>query len=127
MPFDVVLVADRARISLAAALNIVISRKTCPEARFTVAVPEDSGFDHSLAEEVIKKFAHDVISIPAPRIEIDGKSYRLENKVNAIAAFGSRPALLVDSDMIFLRPLPTEFLFQGVLAAVPEHGKHDFP
>jgi len=127
MPFDVVLVADKARISLAAALNIVISRKTCPEARFTVAVPEDSGFDHPLAEEVIKEFAHDIISIPAPRIEIDGKSYRLENKVNAIAAFGSRPALLVDSDMIFLRPLPAEFLFQEALAAVPEHGKHDFP
>src|SRR5712671_5982448 len=79
MPFDVVLVADRARISLAVALNIVISRKTCPEARFTVAVPEDSGFDHPLAEEVIKEFAHDIISIPAPCIQIDGKSYRLEN------------------------------------------------
>src|SRR6266853_738858 len=41
MPFDVVVVADKARISLAAALNILISRKTCPEANFTVAIPED--------------------------------------------------------------------------------------
>jgi hypothetical protein len=127
MPFDIVVVADRARISLAAALNILISRKTCPEARFTVAIPEDSSLQHGAAQEVIQKFASDTITIPQPRLKVEGDLYRIENKINALRFFGNRPAIGVDADLIFLRPLPADFLFRRVPAAVPEHGLHLYP
>ena len=127
MPFDVVVVADRARISLAAALNILVSRRTCPEARFTVAMPEDSLFEHAAAEEVIRAFAADIIAIPAPRMQVEGHIYRIENKINALRWFGNKPVIGADADLLFIRPLPAQFLFRQVPAAVPEHGLHVYP
>lgn len=127
MPFDVVIVADRARISLAAALNILIARKTCPEANFTVAIPEDSHCEHHIAEEVIKSFAANIITIPAPQLKIEEHIYRIENKINALRFFGNKPVIGVDADLIFIRPLPVDFLFRPVPAAVPEHGLHVHP
>ncbi len=60
MSLDVITVADRARISLGAALNILIARKTCPDARFHVAIPETLVFESAIAEEVITKYAASV-------------------------------------------------------------------
>lgn len=127
MPFDVLVVADRARISLAAALNILVSRKTCPQARFTVALPEDSSFQHAVAEEVIRTFAVEILTIPPPRLQVEGHIYRIENKINALRFFGNKPVIGVDADLLFIRPLPAEFLFRPVPAAVPEHGLHVHP
>src|ERR1051325_6467632 len=127
MAFDVVVVADRARIALAAALNILISRKTCPEANFIVAVPDDSFCEHAAAEQVIRTFASDVVTIPAPQIRVEDYLYRIENKINALRFFGSTPVIGVDADLIFIRPLPAEFLFRSVPTAVPEHGLHLYP
>ena len=127
MAFDVIVVADRARISLAAALNILVSRKTCPAARFTVALPEDSAFEHHVADEVIRRYAADIITIPPPGIRFDGEPYRIENKINALRFFGSRPVIGVDADLMFIRPLPAEFLFRPAPAAVPEEGLHVYP
>lgn len=36
---------------------------------------------------------------------MEGKDYRILNKVRALAGCGSRPVLLCDSDLFFLRPL----------------------
>jgi hypothetical protein len=127
MPFDVVVVADKARISLAAALNILISRKTCPEANFTVAIPEDSHCEHAVAEEVIRLFASNIISIPTPQLLVEEKLYRIENKINALRVFGNKPVIGADADLIFVRPLPVDFLFRPVPTAVPEHGLHVYP
>lgn len=127
MVFDVITVADQARVSLAAALNIVVSQKTCPEARFCVALPEDSSFGNPVAEEAISLYATSVVRIPRPTLCVDGKPYRIENKINALRALGERRVLLLDSDIMFLRPLPFEFLNRSIPAAVPEHGKHIYP
>ena len=132
MPFDVVVVADKARVSLAAALNILISRKTCPDANFTVAIPEDNSHceeweSSAVAEEVIRLFASNIISIPTPQLLVEEKLYRIENKINALRFFGNKPVIGADADLIFIRPLPAEFLFRPVPAAVPEHGLHVYP
>jgi len=127
MSFDVVVVADGLRISLGVALNMLISQKSCPDARFNVAIPEGSSFGSDVAEEIIKKYATSIFTIPAPQINIEDKVYRIENKINALRFFGPQQAILADSDLIFLRPLPHEYLFRPVPAAVSEHGKHIFP
>jgi len=127
MSFDVVVVADKARVALAAALNILVSRKTCPEANFTVAIPEDSDCEHAVAEDVIRSFATNVIEIPAPRFQIEGHHYRIENKINALRYFGNKPVIGADADLIFIRPLPAAYLFRRIPAAVPEHGLHVYP
>jgi hypothetical protein len=36
-------------------------------------------------------------------------------------------AVFMDSDTLFIRPLPTSFVFTDVPRAVPEHGLHKFP
>lgn len=127
MSLDIVVVADHARVSLAAALNLLIARRTCPEAKFTVAVPEDSQFEHAAAAEVINSFAARIITLPAPQFSIENKLYRIENKINALRFFGNRPVIGVDADLILIKPLPTEFLFRHVPAAVAEHGLHTYP
>jgi len=128
MIFDVVAVADGPRISLGVALNLVVSRKTCPAARFCVALPEDAKFESAVAEQCITKYATSIVRIPSPRMTIDGRPYRIENKINALRALGTRRALLVDSDVLFLRPLPMDFLQRRAPAAVPEHSaEYSFP
>jgi predicted O-methyltransferase YrrM len=127
MSFDVITVADRARISLGAALNILVARKTCPEARFHIAMPEDSVFESAAAEEILTKYATSVFKIPAPSIHIEGKIYRIENKVNSVLHSRLKQAVFVDSDTILLRPLPTNYIFTAVPRAAPEHGLHEFP
>jgi hypothetical protein len=59
---------------------------------------------------------------------IEGRPYRIENKINAIQMVGTRRALLVDSDVMFLRPIPVDFIARRVPAAVPEHSsEYTFP
>ena len=128
MMFDVIAVADGPRISLGVALNIVVSRKTCPKARFCVALPEDARFESAVAEQCIREFAGSIVRIPSPKINVEGHLYRIENKVNAFQVVGTRRAILVDSDVLFLRPLPIDFLERRVPAAVPEHSsEYSFP
>jgi len=128
MIFDVITVADGPRISLGAALNLIVSRKTCPEASFCIALPEDSKFESSVAEQCITKYASSIVRIASPKMVVEGRPYRIENKINALQIVGSRRVLLVDSDVIFLRPLPMEFLGRRVPTAVPEHSsEYTFP
>ena len=127
MTTDIVCVADGDRISLGVALNILVARKSSPNARFLVALPEGADFGSAVAEDVITTFAHQIIRIPAPTTVLDGKLYRIENKINALSVCGIKRAILVDSDILFIRPLPESFLIRESPAAVPEHGKHEFP
>ena len=127
MGIEVVAVADRARVSLGLALNLLVSKRTSPDCSFNVALPEDSDFGSELAEKIIKEHARSIYKIPAPTLNVEGKLFRIENKINALRAFGNSPAILVDSDVLFVRPLPSEFLIRKVPTAVPEHGKHEFP
>jgi hypothetical protein len=119
---DIVSVADRTRISLGLALAILVARKTAPTCRFHVALPQDSTFESSLAAQIITDNAASVFSIPAPDTIIDGKIYRIENKINALKHFGDGPAILIDSDLLFIRDLPFEFIIRDVPTSVPEHG-----
>ncbi|WP_298285550.1 hypothetical protein [Acidocella sp.] len=119
--------ADGPRISLGVALNILVSQRSCPGAKFSIMIPENGGFGSACAEEVIRKFAHEIISIPAPTLLVEDKLYRIENKINALRFAGNRKAILADSDTLILRTLPSSFLFRDVPSVVPEHGKHEFP
>lgn len=124
---DVVVVADGPRISLGAALNIVVSKKAASNVRFHIAIPKGSGAGSDVAEDVFRNFADSVFTIPDPSIVVGKKLYRIENKINALAEFGARPAVLADSDLVFLRPLPADYLIRHVSTAVPEHSKKQFP
>lgn len=95
MSFDVVVVADGLRISLGVALNMLISQKSCPDARFNVAIPEGSSFGSDVAEEIIKKYANSIFTIPAPQINIEDKVYRIENKINALRFFDHNKQFLL--------------------------------
>jgi hypothetical protein len=125
--FDVICVADGPRISLALACHMLVAQKTCPAAKYHVAVPKDAGFQHEAAERVITSLATSIYEIPAPTTIIDGKLYRLENKINAMKFYKASPAILIDSDLLFLRPLPANYAIRDVPAAVPEHGLHEYP
>lgn len=124
---NVLSVADGPRISLALACHMLIARKTFPKARYHVAVPKGCAMQHAEAERVIRELATTIYEIPAPTTVIDGKLYRIENKIHALKYFDSVPALMIDSDLIFMRPLPLNFLFRNTPTAVPEHGLHEFP
>lgn len=124
---NVVVVADGSRISLGCALNILVSQKTFPDAEFHVGVPENSDFGSAIAQNIIEAKATSIFSIPKSEITVSGKPYRIINKINALRSFGPKPALLIDSDILFIRSLPEEFLFRSAVCAVPEHGLHEFP
>ncbi len=123
----IVAVADGPRISLNLALNILISQKTFAKAEYHVAMPKSGSFGNAVAEEIIRRHAKSIFEIPDPTTVIENKPYRLENKINALKYFSGEPAMLADSDIVFLRPLPKQFLFRSVPAAVPEHGLHLYP
>lgn len=125
---DVVVVADGERIALGALIALLINRKSFPEARLHLAVPEDSPLLQVIPERILKQIEPITYSLPAPSMTVEGHLYRILNKVQALASFGPRPALLCDSDMFFLRAVPLEYFYgRTVPAAVPEHGRHDFP
>ena len=125
---DLLVVADGERISLGALIALLINRKSFPEARVHLAVPDDAPLAEAVPERILAALQPRVYSLPAPHLAVEGQSYRILNKVQALASFGPRPALLCDSDLFFLRSVPLDY-FAGrtVPAAVPEHGRHDFP
>lgn len=129
MSVNIVTVADGPRISLSAALNIIVAQKTCPAANFHIAIPEDSAPGAAITDEVFRKYATSIYEIPTPQMHVENKLYRIENKINSLrcAPVHSEGVIFMDSDTIILRPLPIEYLFSSTPRAVPEHGLHLFP
>jgi hypothetical protein len=126
-PFDVIVVADGRRTSLTVALCLVIAKKTCPAARFHVARIEGADMEDRLAERVIAQHAERIFYIPPPSLLVAGNIYRIANKISAMSCSGLKRAVLIDSDILFLRSLPVDFIFRDVPTVVPEHGYHEFP
>lgn len=126
---DCVVVVDTERITLAAFLAALVARRTFPEARYHFAAPQHSAFLRSTAHrQLADDLGIPVQEIPDPGIEVEGRAYRITNKVQALASFGARPALLCDSDLFFLRPVPHGYLsWRTAPAAVPEHGIQEMP
>lgn len=125
---DVLMVADGERLSLGCIVAAIIARKSFPEARFHFAVPADVPFDLGLPAGYLESLGVELIPFTPRPLQVEGKNYRILNKVRALAAFGSRPVLLSDSDVFFLRSIPADYLIgRTVPAATPEHGRHDFP
>ncbi|QEY31825.1 hypothetical protein EVJ50_05785 [Synechococcus sp. RSCCF101] len=126
---DVVVVVDSERISLAALLAALVACRTFPESRYHFAAPSGCPF---WRQDALRGLAADLaiplLEIPTPALQVEGRPYRILNKVQALAAFGARPALLTDSDLFFHRPLPAEYLtWRACPAAVPEHGQIELP
>lgn len=125
---DVIVVADGERIALGALIALLINRKSFPEARLHLAVPEDAPLVQAIEPRILEALQPTLFPLPAPALWVEGQPYRILNKVQALASFGPRPALLCDSDIFFLRGVPLPYLAgRTVPAAVPEHGRHDFP
>ena len=127
MPLDIVSVADGPRMSLGVALGLLVARKTSPDLAFNVAIPKDSEIGHDLARDVLYRYTHSIYEIEAPIRVVDGHTYRIENKVNALAEFGSGPAVLLDSDTLIIRPMHPDYLLRASSTVVPEHGLHLYP
>jgi len=126
--FNVITVADGARLSIGVAINILISKKTCPAAVFHVAIPRPGEIGDDLAASIIESQAASTYQIDGPQISLDGKPYKIENKITALRqSLVEEAAIFVDSDVFLNRPLPVEFLIREAPAAVPEHGFHQFP
>lgn len=121
---NIVVVVDTERITLGAFLAVLIARATFPEATYHFAAPDGSPFLQSDSHQrLASDLQIEVTQIPAPEIKVEGRAYRIINKVQALASFRSVPALLTDSDVFFIRPLPAEYLaWRCCPAAVPEHG-----
>lgn len=125
---DVLMVADGERLSLGCLVAAIIARKSFPEARFHFAIPSDQPFNLDLPKGTISALDVQFLPFTVRDLAVEGKRYRILNKVRAVAAFGSRPVLMCDSDLFFLRPIPVEYLNgRTIPAATPEHGRHDFP
>ncbi len=125
---DVLMVADGERLSLGCMVAAIIARKSFPEAHFSFAVPSDVPFNLGLPEGTLEALDVDLVPFTFGDLQVEGKGYRILNKVRALAAFGSRPVLLCDSDLFFLRSIPAAYLIgRTVPSATPEHGRHDFP
>jgi len=125
---DVLMVADGERLSLGCMVAAIISQKSFPEARFHFAIPSDTPFNLELPEGMLDALSIKLLPFTTKDLSVEGKTYRILNKVRALAAFGSRPVLLCDSDLFFLRSIPPDYLIgRTVPAATPEHGRHSFP
>jgi hypothetical protein len=125
---DILMVADGPRLSLGCMVAAIIARKSFPEARFHFAVPTDSPFHLGLPEGTLEALEVQLVPFTPRDLQVEGKGYRILNKVRCLGGFGSRPVLFCDSDLFFLRPVPYGYLNgRTVPAATPEHGRHDFP
>jgi len=125
---DILMVADGERLSLGCMVAAIIARKSFPEARFHFAVPSDAPFNLGLPEGTLEALEVHLVPFTPRDLRVEGKDYRILNKVRSLSGFGSRPVLLCDSDLFFLRSIPAGYLSgRSVPAATPEHGRHDFP
>jgi hypothetical protein len=125
---DILMVADGERLSLGCMVAAIIARKSFPEARFHFAVPADAPFELGLPAGYLEALGVELIPFTPRALQVEGLTYRILNKVRALSAFGSRPVLMCDSDVFFLRPIPSDYLIgRTVPAATPEHGRHIFP
>lgn len=125
---DILMVADGERLALGCLVAAIIARKSFPEARFHFAIPSDQPFSVDLPEGTLSALDVQLLPFTVRDLAVEGKRYRILNKIRAVAAFGSRPVLLCDSDLFFLRPIPDNYLIgRTIPAATPEHGRHDFP
>ena len=122
------MVADGERLSLGCMVAAIIARKSFPEARFHFAVPADAPFNLGLPAGTLEALQVQLVPFTPRDLQVEGKNYRILNKVRALGGFGSHPVLLCDSDLFFLRSIPANYLDGRYLpAATPEHGRHDFP
>lgn len=125
---DVLVVADGERLSLGCMVAAIIARKTFPEARYHFAVPSDAPFSLDLPAGYLEHLGVQLVPFTFRPLLVDGNDYRILNKVRSLSAFGTRPVLMCDSDLFFLRSIPLEYLIsRTVPAATPEHGRHVFP
>ncbi len=125
---DVLMVADGERLSLGCMLAAIIARKSFPAARFYFGVPSDVPFSLNLPQGLLEALEVQLVPFQFRSLLVGGNSYRILNKVRVLSAFGARPVLLCDSDLFFVRAVPTDyFLGRTTPAATPEHGRHDFP
>ena len=93
------MVADGERLSLGCIVAAIIARKSFPEARFHFAVPADVPFDLGLPHGYLESLEVELLPFTPRPLQVEGKHYRILNKIRALAAFGSRPVLLSDSDV----------------------------
>jgi hypothetical protein len=122
------MVADGERLSLGCMVAAIIARKSFPEARFHFAVPGDAPFELELPEDTLEALEVKLLPFSPRPMQVEGRPYRILNKVRALAAFGGKPVLFCDSDLFFLRSIPADYLIgRTVPAATPEHGRHNFP
>lgn len=125
---DILMVADGERLTLGCMVAAIIARKSFPEARFHFAVPADVPFNLGLPDGTLEALEVQLVPFTPRDLQVEGKGYRILNKVRALGGFGARPVLLCDSDLFFLRSIPESYLSgRTVPAATPEHGRHDFP
>ena len=125
---DILMVADGERLSLGCMVAAIIARKSFPEARFHFAVPADVPFNLGLPDCTLEALEVQLVPFTPRDLQVEGKGYRILNKVRALGGFGARPVLLCDSDLFFLPSIPESYLSgRTVPAATPEHGRHDFP
>ena len=122
------MVADGERLSLGCVVSAIIARKSFPAARFHFAVPSDADISLDLPDGLLDDLGVKTHVFPFRSLLVEGRDYRILNKVRALSAFGPSPVLFCDSDLFFVRAVPVDY-FTGrtVPAATPEHGRHDFP
>ena len=119
---DIVVVSDNTRESLGIALAMLIAEVFNRDFRFHIAVPEDTVLDNELAAEIIQSRGGRVFRIASPTMLVEGRKYRIQNKIEAMrTADIVGPSLLMDSDMFAIRKLVGAFIFRDVPTAVPAH------
>jgi len=106
----------------------IIARKSFPGTPFHFVVPVDAPFNLGLPAGTLEALEVELIPFTPRDLQVEGKGYRILNKGRCLAGFGSRPVLLCDSGLFFLRSIPVAYLSgRTVPAATPEHGRHDLP
>ena len=125
---SVVMVVDGERLGLQCVLSMIIAKRTTPDINVCVGIPKDAPQISLSTRELLERFAGAIFTIPPPSIRLENRTYRIINKVNALryAPCGSK-VILADSDLIFARELPFDFLTRPEACAVPEHGFQELP
>lgn len=125
---NIIIVSDRSPIDISAALCVLVAQKAFKYAKFHIAIPSEGVAQDEVATEIFKKYSCETYEIPEPGLKVCGRDYRIINKINALRFFyKSGPAVLVDSDYIFIKSICENMFFGRKCAAVPEHGRHLFP
>lgn len=114
------MIVDGVRLEQSAYLHIALSEQSGYRYVYHIAIPEDRELTLKWSFQGIESGIQ-FFTIPKPNFFLEGKEYRIFNKIAAMEYAPCDEGIFVDSDTFFHKQPSADFFIRDVPCASPEH------